>query len=84
MCTLFTKANWESKCRWLAEAGVKMASEKEQRHRSKELVSTAITGEIAPFTHSLKKGGEEVKSGAMAYTLGLWDKIAELLEQRAR
>lgn len=61
-----------------------MASEKQQRLLSKQLLTTETTGETAPFTHSLKNGGEEVRKGAMAYVPCLWDKVEELLEQRAR
>jgi hypothetical protein len=70
--------------RWLSEAGVKVASEKQQRALSKELVTTEVVGEIAPFTHSIKGGGEEVKKSAMVYIPNLQDKIKEILEQLAR
>jgi len=36
--------------RWLSEAGVKVASEKQWRLLSKELISTEVAGEVAPFT----------------------------------
>ena len=63
-----------------------MASEKKQRVLSKQLISTEIAAEIAPFTHDLKKrgGGEEVRPSAMAYIPYLPDKVFELLEQHAR
>ncbi len=67
--------------RWLAQAGVKVASEKDQRALSKELVKTEIVAEIAPFTHTIKSGGEEVKPAAMAYVPHLPSKIFELLDQ---
>lgn len=68
----------------MAEAGIKIASEKDQRLLSKELITTEIVAECAPFTHSLSNGGKEVKSDALAYTPYLPDKIFELLEQNAR
>ena len=71
-------------CRWLAEQGIKIASEKKQRLLSKELVTTEITAEMAPFTHALKSGGEEVRPDAMAYVPYLPEKVFELLEQHAR
>lgn len=61
-----------------------MASEKRQRVLSKQLVTTEIVGEIAPFTHALKGGGEEIKSSATAYVPLLREKISELLDQYAR
>ena len=68
--------------RWLVEAGVLIASEK---LLSKELVSTDIISEAAPFTFALKRGGEEVQASAMAYVVpSLPDKVIELLEQHAR
>ena len=70
--------------RWLVEAGVRIASEKKQRLLSKELVSTDIIAEAAPFTFALKRGGEEVRASAMAYVPSLPDKVIELLEQHAR
>ena len=70
--------------RWLSEAGIKLASEKSQRLLSKQLITTEIVAEIAPFTHSLKKGGEEVKSDALAYTPNLCEKVFEILEQHSR
>lgn len=70
--------------RWLAREGVKIASEKKQRLLSQQLITTEIVAEIAPFTRSLKDGGEEVKNDAMAYTPSLPDKIFELLEQHDR
>lgn len=67
--------------RWLSRAGIKVASE--QRLLSKELVTTSVLGEVAPFTKSIKGGGEEVKKDAMAYIPHLKDKIFELLEQHS-
>ncbi len=66
------------------EAGIKVASEKKQRVLSKQLITTQIVGEIAPFTHALKGGGEEVKSAAMVYIQYLSEKVIELLDQYAR
>lgn len=66
------------------EAGIKVASEKQQRLLSKQLVTTEIVAELAPFTHALKGGGEEIKCGGMAYVPHLSDKVFEVLEQHAR
>ena len=57
---------------------------KVQRSLAKDLITTEIVAEIAPFTYALKKGGEEVKPGAMAYIPNMPDKVFELLEQCAR
>ena len=70
--------------RWLAEQGIKIASDKKQRLLSKELITTEIIAETAPFTHALKNAGEQVKPDAMAYVPHLQHKIFELLEQHAR
>ena len=75
---------WPCMHRWLSRAGVKVASEKNQRILSKQLITTQIASEVAPFTHQLKKGGKEVKKAAMAYIPDLVQKITELLEQHAR
>lgn len=68
----------------MAEHGIQIASEKKQRALSKELITTTIVSEIAPFTHALKKGGEEVRPSAMAYIPTLSEKVFELLEQYSR
>ena len=70
--------------RWLNDAGVRLASEKNQRALSSELVPTRVVGEAAPFTHALKGGGEAVKPAAMAYVAHIGDKVFELLDQYAR
>ena len=69
--------------RWLTEKGVKLASERKQRILSKELISVEVVAEIAPFTHSLKHGGEEIKASAIAYVSYLPDKVFELLDQNS-
>ena len=61
-----------------------MASEKKQRLLSKELISVEVVAEAAPFTFSLKGGGEEVKASGIAYISYLADKIFELLDQHSR
>ena len=68
----------------MVEAGVHIASEKKQRLLSKELVTTDILAEAAPFTFPLKRGGEEVRASAMAHIPSLLNKVLELLEQYAR
>ena len=72
------------KYRWLSQAGIKVTSEKKQRLLSKRLITTEVIGEVAPFTHSIKGGGEEIRKSAMAYIPNLGDKIIELLEQHHR
>ena len=64
--------------------GIKIASEGKQRALSKQLITTEIVGEIAPFTHAIKKGGEQIKPSAMVYIPTLKEKIFELLEQYNR
>ena len=51
---------------------------------SKEIITTEIRAELAPFTSALKGGGEEVKASAMAYVPNLQDKVFDLLEECAR
>ena len=70
--------------RWLSEQGIKIASEKKMRLLSKEIISVEILADIAPFTRSLKGGGEEVKASAIVWISCLSDKITELLDQYAR
>ena len=53
---------------------MKITSEKRQRSLSKDLITTQIVGEIAPFTKSLKGGGEDclhswIKIGGQPYQL---------------
>ncbi len=68
----------------LADAGVRIASENKLRALSKELITTEVVAEIAPFTHSLKGGGKEVKPCAITYIKYLPDKIFELLDQHSK
>ena len=70
--------------RWLNELGIKVVSEKKQRAVSKQLITTQIVGEIAPFTRAVKGGGEEIRRSAMIYVPYLPEKVTELLEQYAR
>ena len=63
---------------------MKIASEKEQRTLSKELIPSDITTEVAPFSFKLKQGGEGVKPAAMGYIPHLSAKIFEILDQHSR
>ena len=54
------------------------------RSLSKEIITTEISAEIAPFTHALKGGGEEIKASAIAYIPCVADKVMELLDQYFR
>lgn len=68
----------------MAQEGVKIESEKRQRQLSKQLISTVVEADVAPFTFALKNGGEEVRPAAMACVPYLPDKIFELLDELAR
>lgn len=63
--------------RWMAQEGIRIGSEKQQRRLSKEIVSVEIQAETAPFTFSLKRGGEEVRASAIAYLPCLKDKVTD-------
>ena len=58
-------------CRWFKAWGVSIASERKTRSRAKELVGDHLVAETAPFTFSLKKGGEEIRSVPYVYVSSL-------------
>jgi len=61
-----------------------IASEEKQRRLSVELATTEVMAEAAPFSFSMKNGGEEVRPSPHAYIPHLAAKVMELLDQNAR
>ncbi len=60
------------------------SSVRKLRSNSKDLISTEILAEAAPFSFPLKNGGKEIKPAPMAYNPHLVAKVEELLEQIKR
>ena len=50
-----------------------VASERQLRVKAQELVGDHLVTERAPFSVSLKEGGEEIRSAPYVYVL--WDKV---------
>ena len=71
-------------CRWLRASGITMGSERKMRTASKEMVGTNLASEAAPFSFSLKSGGEEIRLAPLVYVPDLEAKVFELLEQNER
>ena len=54
------------------------------RGRAKELVGDHLVAEKAPFSFSLKEGGEEIRVAPYVYVTSLWDKVSSMLDQLHR
>lgn len=54
------------------------------RVKAKELVGDHLVGERAPFSFSLKEGGEEIHPSPFVYVTSLWDKVRSMLDQNER
>ena len=67
-------------CRWLKEWGIALASERQQRTKSRALVGSKLAAEEVPLTFPLKNDGEEIRAAPMVYTPDLPAKIFDLLE----
>ena len=70
--------------RWFKVWGVSIASERKMRVRAKELVGDHLVAEKAPFSFSLKEGGEEIRVAPYVYVASLWDKVSSMLDQLDR
>ena len=44
-----------------------MGSERKMRKAAKEMVGTNLVSEAAPFSFSLKRGGEEIRIAPLVY-----------------
>lgn len=60
------------------------ASEGKMRVKANEIIEDHLVGEYAPFSFSLKDGGEEVRTAPYVYVSSLWDKVQALLNQHER
>ena len=67
--------------RWFKVWGVSIASERKMRERAKDLVGDHLLAEKAPFSFTLKDGGEEIRCAPYA---NLWDKVTSMLDQCER
>ena len=54
------------------------------RVKAKELVGDHLVAERAPFSFTLKEGGEEIRSATYVYVACLWDKVRSMLDQHER
>lgn len=54
------------------------------RGRAKELVGDHIVAESAPFSFSLKEGGEEIRTAPFVYVASLWVKVLSMLDQNEK
>ena len=63
---------------------VSIASERRMRVRAKELVGDHLIAEKAPFSFTLKEGGEEIRLAPYIYVVSLWDKVSSMLDQLDR
>lgn len=54
------------------------------RVRAKELVGDHLVAEKAPFSFTLKEGGEEIRLAPYVYVASLWDKVSSMLDQLDR
>ncbi len=70
--------------RWLKASGVTMGSERKMRKVATEMVGTNLLSEAAPFSFSLKRGGEEIRAVPLVYVPDLGAKVFQLLEQNEK
>ncbi len=66
------------------DCGITMGSERKMRKAAAEMVGTNLSSEAAPFSFSLKRGGEEIRAAPMVYVPDLGAKVLQLLEQNER
>ena len=64
------------KFRWLKASGISITSEERMRQISREMIRGNVKGEIAPFSVSLKSGGEEIRGAALVYVPNLVEKVS--------
>ena len=70
-------------CRCMVQS-VSIASERRMRVKAKELVGDHLVAERAPFSFSLKEGGEEIRPAPYVYVASLWEKVKAMLDQHER
>ena len=63
---------------------MKVASECKLRKHAKEVITTNLKAEAAPFTFSLKSGGEEMRAAALMYVPDLKEKIFQITEKNSK
>ena len=61
-----------------------IASERKMRERAKDLVGDHLFAEQAPFSFTLKEGGEEIRCDPYVYVANLWDNVTSMLDQCER
>ena len=54
------------------------------RCKATELIGDHVVAENAPFSFTLKEGGEEIRSAPYVYVKSLWDKVDSMLDQNER
>ena len=72
------------KFRWLKASGISIGCEERMRQISREMIRGNLKGEIAPFSFSLKSGGEEIRGAALVYAPNLVEKVFQLLDENAK
>eukprot|EP00731_Ephydatia_muelleri_P015665 Em0009g89a len=70
--------------RWLKASGISIASEEKMQQISREMIRGNPKGEIAPFSFSLKSGGEEIRGAALVYVPNLVEKVFQLRDENAK
>ena len=70
--------------RWFKVWGVSIASERQMRDEAKELIGDHLVGEGAPFSFTVKEGGEEIRPSPYVYVTSLWEKVKSMLDQNER
>eukprot|EP00731_Ephydatia_muelleri_P011283 Em0006g177a len=70
--------------RWLKASGISIGCEERMRQISREMIRGNLKGEIAPFSFSLKSGGEEIRGAALFYVPNLVEKVFQLLDENAK
>ncbi|KAL5517155.1 hypothetical protein EMCRGX_G002639 [Ephydatia muelleri] len=69
---------------WLKASGISIASEEKMWQISREMIRGNLKGKIAPFSFSLKSGGEEIRGAALVYVPNLVEKVFQLLDENAK
>ena len=54
------------------------------RVKANELVGDHLVAERAPFSFTLKEGGEEIHSAPYVYVASQWEKVRAMLDQHER
>ena len=71
-------------CRWFKAHGVVIPSEKRQRHLSEDILGDNLEAEEAPFTITLRHGGEDLRPAPLVFVPDLVTLVFQYLEQNQR